>query len=81
MGVDHSGLGSFCTLSQDPQHPGSWKRLKLHTALRPVLPDTLIGLLGRLDKCTLIPGKSSHITALQLWFASPTHPPECQGLP
>ena len=30
------GLGSCCTLSQDPQHPGSWKRLKLCTALRPV---------------------------------------------
>lgn len=76
------GLGSCCTLSQDPQHPGSWKRLKLYAALSPVLPDTLIGLLGRPDKCTLIPGKNSHITALPLWFASPTHPPsKCQGLP
>lgn len=45
--------------------------LKLHTASHPVLPDTLIGLIGRLGKCTLIPAKNGHVSALPFLLANP----------
>ena len=82
MGVDHSGFRFMLHFISGSPTSRLLETFKAVHSLAPSVPDTLMGLLGRPDKCTLIPGKNSHITALPLWFASPTHPPsECQGLP